>query len=427
MFAIRPWRSALRLAAGVLAFAALLAILLAVAFPCAAQTAAPVTILAAAAPGASSRTCDWPDWSAFKRSTISADGRVIDASTPKLITTSEGQSYALFFSLVANDRATFSKVLTWTENNLAKGDLTTQLPAWLWGRQIPADAASASTPASGAQTTQTWTVLDPNPASDSDLWIAWTLLEAGRLWQRRHYTALGTLMARNIVREETALLPGLGRTLLPGPAGFAPAPGLWRLNPSYVPLQLMRGMAYALPDQPEWRALLDTSARLVNETAPHGFSPDWVEFRTSLGFAPDAKTSAQGSYDAIRVYLWAGMLDAADPLRTATLRTFAPLANHVAVHGYPPERVDTQTGALGPNAGNGGFSAAVAPYLAALGRSDLAAAQVARSRSMAKAAPSGYYTEVLMLFGLGYLDGLYRFDPNGQLVPAWKSTCATPH
>ena len=430
MFTSPPWRSALRFAAGVLTCAALLAILLAVAFPCAARTAAPATIPVTAAPGARSRTCVWPDWNAFKRPSISPDGRVIDASTPKLISTSEGQSYALFFSLVANDRATFSKVLTWTENNLAKGDLTTHLPAWLWGKQIPADAASAASaplPASGVQTTQTWTVLDPNPASDSDLWIAWTLLEAGRLWQRRHYTVLGMLMARNIVREETALLPGLGRTLLPGPAGFTPGPGRWRLNPSYVPLQLMRSMASELPNEPEWSALLDTSARLVNETAPHGFSPDWVEFRTNLGFAPDGKTKAEGSYDAIRVYLWAGMLDPADPLRAATLRTFAPLAEHVAAQGYPPERLDTQTGALGPNAGNGGFSAAVAPYLMALGRTDLTATQVARSRSMAKEAPPGYYSDVLMLFGLGYLDGLYRFDGNGRLVPAWMSGCPTPH
>jgi endoglucanase len=30
---------------------------------------------------------------------------------------------------------------------------------------------------------------------------------------------------------------------------------------------------------------------------------------------------------------------------------------------------------------------------------------------------------VLMLFGLGYLDGLYRFDAQGRVVPAWTSAC----
>lgn len=435
MRAIRPWRSALRLAARALACTSALALLLALALPGAAQAAAPAS--------ESPRACNWPDWTTFKSTTMSAEGRVIDASSPDLITTSEGQSYALFFSLVSNDRATFAKVLDWTEGHLAQGDLTSHLPAWLWGRQPPAGAASgaaaasAAVPANGAasaphagagraQDAPAWGVLDANPASDADLWIAYTLLEAGRLWHQRRYTALGTVMARNIVREETASLPGLGRTVLPGTVGFKTAPDVWRLNPSYVPLQLMRGMAGALPDQPEWNALLGTSARLVNETAPRGFSPDWVEYRAGHGFAPDAQTKAESAYNAIRVYLWAGMLDPADPLRAATLRTFVPLADYVAAHGFPPERIDTQTAMPGPNAGNAGFSAAVAPYLAALGRTDLATAQAARTRSLAKQAPLGYYSGVLALFGLGYLDGLYRFDANGRLVPAWTSTCPVP-
>lgn len=431
MRAIRPWCSALRLAVRALAGASALAALavLIVALPGAAQAAAPAS--------GSPRVCDWPDWTAFRSTILSSDGRVIDSSSPDLITTSEGQSYGLFFSLVSNDRATFARVLDWTESHLAQGDLTSHLPAWLWGRQPPAGTASGAAPASAptnattphpgeAQGAPAWGVLDANPASDADLWIAYTLLEAGRLWHERRYTALGTLMARNILRAETASLPGLGRTVLPGAVGFRTAPDVWRLNPSYVPLQLMRGMAAALPDQPEWDALLGTSARLVNETAPRGFSPDWVEYRAGHDFAPDAQTKAESAYNAIRVYLWAGMLDPTDPLRAATLHTFVPLADYVAAHGFPPERIDTQTAVPGPNAGNAGFSAAVAPYLAALGRVDLAAAQVARARSLAKEAPPGYYSSVLALFGLGYLDGLYRFDATGRLVPAWMSTCPTP-
>ncbi len=29
----------------------------------------------------------------------------------------------------------------------------------------------------------TWSVLDSNSASDGDIWMAWSLLEAGRLWK----------------------------------------------------------------------------------------------------------------------------------------------------------------------------------------------------------------------------------------------------
>jgi endoglucanase len=376
------------------------------------------TLAAAPLCAGAATACAWPDWDAFRLDTMSADGRVIDASTPQQVTVSEGQSYALFFALVANDRATFDKVLTWTENNLAQGDLATHLPAWIWGRRDEGAASAAS----GSNAPQ-WGVIDTNSASDADLWIAYALLEAGRLWNERRYTAIGTIMARNIARRETATLPGLGRAVLPGPQGFRIGDDAWRLNPSYVPLQLMRRLALALPGQSEWQAMLGTSAKLVNDTAPKGYSPDWVVWRRKGGFGPDDKTQAESAYNAIRVYLWAGTLAPDDPLRAATLATFRPLADFVAAHGFPPERVNTQTGAPGPNEGNGGFSAAVAPYLAALGRGDLANAQVARSRTLAKTSPPGYYSQVLMLFGLGYLDGLYRFDAQGRVVPAWTSAC----
>jgi endoglucanase len=360
---------------------------------------------------AQAASCTWPDWEHFKQGTLSADGRVIDASTPEQVTVSEGQAYALFFALVANDRTTFDRVLNWTQNNLAQGDLTRHLPAWQWGRQTKKDAG------------QGWGVLDSNAASDADIWIAYTLLEAGRLWRERSYTALGTVLARAIVAQETAVLPGLGRTVLPGPVGFHPQEDVWRLNPSYVPLQVMRQLVSALPQQTEWKAILDSSTKLVTGTAPHGFSPDWVMYQREQGFVADQASKAESAYNAIRVYLWAGMLARDAPERAAVLDTFRPLADFVAAHGFPPERVDTQTGTAASNEGNAGFSAAVAPYLAALGRNDLAQAQVQRTRTLAGQSPLGYYSQVLSLFGLGYLDGLYRFDANGALVPAWTSTC----
>lgn len=366
--------------------------------------------------------CAWPDWDHFKQGTLSQDGRVVDSSTPQQVTVSEGQAYALFFALVANDRPTFDRVLNWTQNNLAQGDLTAHLPAWIWGRLDAKDAtAGDKAPSPG------WGVIDANPASDADLWIAYTLLEAGRLWHERSYTALGTVLARNILSQETALLPGLGRTLLPGSVGFHPQEDVWRLNPSYVPLQVMRRLATALPQQAEWTAVYDSSVKLVTDTAPHGFSPDWVLYRRDEGFQPDEATKAESAYNAIRVCLWAGMLAADAPSRAAALAAFRPMVDFVAAHGFPPERVDTQTGTAGSNAGNAGFSAAVAPYLAALGRNDLAQAQQQRVRSLAHDAPLGYYSQVLALFGLGYLDGLYRFDADGAVVPAWTSTCPAAH
>ncbi|MGU7775410.1 cellulose synthase complex periplasmic endoglucanase BcsZ [Burkholderia sp. MR1-5-21] len=346
----------------------------------------------------------WPRWDAFKRDFVSADGRVIDVGSADVRTVSEGQAYGLFFALVANDRPAFDRMLAWTENNLAQGDLSAHLPAWLWGRA--ADGA--------------WRVLDANAASDADLWIAYALVEAGRLWRERSYTARGALLAKRVLDDETAMVPGLGVTLLPGPVGFRLANDLWRVNPSYAPPQVIRGLGARLPDDRRWAALAASTGRVLLDTAPKGFSPDWALYRAGAGFAPDPSTHAESAYNAIRVYLWAGMLDPADPLAAPLLARFAPFADHIAAHGAPPEKVDTTTGVAGPNDGNGGFSAAVVPFLDARGQHALADAQAARVETLARQSPPGYYTSVLTLFGLGWRDGRYRFAADGTLGVHWR-------
>ena len=50
--------------------------------------------------------CTWPAWEQFKKDYISEGGRVVDPSDTRKITTSEGQSYALFFALAANGSQT---------------------------------------------------------------------------------------------------------------------------------------------------------------------------------------------------------------------------------------------------------------------------------------------------------------------------------
>jgi len=146
--------------------------------------------------------CSWPAWDRFKAELVSVDGRVIDPSDERLITTSEGQSYALFFALVGNDRQAFAQLLRWTTNNLAEGDLARHLPAWLWGRNRQ----------------QQWQVLDTNNASDADLWIAYSLLEAGRLWDEPAYTQLGQRLLWRIAAQTV-------RKARPG--GDAAAGRLW--------------------------------------------------------------------------------------------------------------------------------------------------------------------------------------------------------
>jgi endoglucanase len=366
----------------------------------------PLTILACAmsvAPYASA----WSRWDRFKHDFISPDGRVIDVGSTDARTVSEGQSYALFFALVANDRVAFDSILRWTENNLARGDLTAHLPAWLWGR-----AANGN-----------WEVLDTHSASDADLWTAYTLLEAGSLWHERSYTARGARLAKRVLDEEAANLPGLGLTLLPGAVGFRLTHEAWRLNPSYAPLQVVRGIAKRLPDDARWPRLVESSTRMLKDSAPHGFAPDWTMYQAGHGFAPDEQSHARGGYDSIRVYLWLGTLDPTDVDRADLLGHFAPFSDYIEAHQAPAEIVDTTTGKVGPNAGNSGFSAAAVPFLVARGKLVLANAQAARVDALDAQTPPGYYASVLTLFGLGWRDGRYRFAADGTLEPAWSSSC----
>lgn len=343
---------------------------------------------------------DWPAWQSFKTEFINEGGRVVDGSTPRKQSMSEGQAYALFFALVANDRKSFDKILDWTESNLADGDLTSHLPAWLWGRK---DDGS-------------WGVLDNMPASDADLWMVYSLGEAGRLWNVRRYVALSSLLANRIVREETEVLPGLGRTLLPAPKGFKPTENTWRLNPSYFPMQIMDWLSYRSSD-PVWQQISASSMRILLDSAPHGYSPDWTIYDGGKGFS----SNSAGAYNAIRVYLWAGMRAKDAPEQSKILAAFAPMSHFIDQNGYPPESVDTLTG-VANKSGPAGFSAALLPFLQARGDSATLQSQLDRLTAHPPR-PDAYYEQALTLFSFGWREGYYRFAKNGSLIPLWTEPC----
>lgn len=346
--------------------------------------------------------CDWPAWESFRQALVSEDGRVIDRSSPRLVTTSEGQAYGLFFALVANDRDSFARLLRWTESNLAAGDLDKHLPAWLWGR---ADDGR-------------WGVLDRNNASDADLWLAYALLEAGRLWKMPAYTRQGQALLWRTAAQTVRKLPGLGLMLLPADHGFDDAEG-WRLNPSYLPPQLLDRFAEIAPI---WAELAAGSRRLLVEGAPRGLAADWLQWRRDMGWAPDPEHGTEGDYDAIRVYLWVGMLAKDAPGRAELLSHFAPMARLTAERGLPPERIDAHSG-VAKGQGPAGFSAALLPFLAELSPQALAVQRARLARQ--PAAVEAYYNQVLSLFGQGWDERHYRFDKKGRLLPYWLTqSCA---
>ena len=75
----------------------------------------------------------WDLWEDFKGVGIE-NGRVVDYSDDRAVTTSEGQSYGMFFALVDGDKESFASLLKWTEDNLSSGDITKELPSRFWGR-----------------------------------------------------------------------------------------------------------------------------------------------------------------------------------------------------------------------------------------------------------------------------------------------------
>jgi endo-1,4-beta-D-glucanase Y len=360
---------------------------------------------------AASPTERWPLWEGYAASFIDSSGRVIDPQGGNR-TTSEGQSYGLFFALVSNDRDRFDRLLNWTTNNLAQGDLGTHLPSWLWGKD-PAGAGK---------------VVDPNSAADADLWIAYTLCEAGRFWRLPQYTLLGRRMLALIAAKEVVELPGFGLMLLPGGAGFHPTAESWLLNPSYLPLPLFIRLA-ALDPQGPWLRIAARIPSFLAKSTRRGYAMDWVSYSARDGFQPatlpGSPNAAGGSYDAIRVYLWAGLTHPETAGGPEVLDSIPGMANFLATHAIPPERVDGAGTVVHDNAPVG-FSAALLPYLQGMGAKSAQMVQTARVTTQFDPAtnlygrPPTYYDENLALFGLGGRQHMFAFGRYGELQLRWS-------
>ena len=344
-------------------------------------------------------------WTSYQAKFIDPQGRVIDWDDGG-ITTSEGQSYALFFALVANNPNLFRKILTWTQDNLAQGNLAAHLPAWRWGERP----------------NKTWGVLDTHSAADADLWIAYTLIQAGRLWNRNSYTAIGTLLAKRVAQQEVVTLPGTGPMLIPGNAGFHIAPNTYVFNPSYLPLPVVEGLAHALPHGP-WRSMAAHLPDFIKAVSPHGFAPDWVAYSPQQGYHI-APQGPNGSYNAIRVYLWAGMSNPDTPGAQRILDSVSGMANYLQSHLLPPVSENWQTGTT-TGTGPAGFSAALIPYLMQKNRNTEAHNQWLRLNADYDRADGlygktpHYYDQNLTLFALGWAYHTIHFNHNGELKPSW--------
>ena len=372
-------------------------------------------ILMTAMPAAARATA-WPLWQAFKARFVTSDGRVIVRKEADLRTVSEGQAYALFFALAANDRPTFERLIGWTRRHLAAGDLARHLPAWWWGRRPNGR----------------WGVSERRSAADADLWIAYTLIQAARLWRAPGWRREGLALARLIAsREVVRPRPGL-TLLLGGDEGFVTPEG-YLLNPSYPALPLLLALARAAPRGP-WTGLARELPAQLASVCRHGLCPDWALWLPGFGYGRPLAGGGRGSWDAIRVYLWAGITAPASPGYRAVLRATDGMGRYLRRRDIVPLRIDIRTG-QGRGQAPVGFLAAMLPDLKALGERAVFASLHARLaafrvRDGLYARPPGYvpryYQNVLVLFALGFLDGRYRFAGDGCLVVPWHTPVLPP-
>jgi endoglucanase len=344
----------------------------------------------------------WQAWQGFQGAFISKDGRVVDHSQSDLRTVSEGQAYALFFALAGQEQATFDRLLMWTQNNLAQGNLKQNLPAWHWGK-----------------ISNQWGIIDTNSASDADLWMVYSLLEASRLWCNPKYAELARSLGEVVLNQETLEVEGLGLSLLPGRVGFVKDNNAIKLNPSYVPPFIMARLASAWPEDPRWAKLYLGSQRLLLESIRNGIYPDWVD--ATPGNVSIAEGEARADFDAIRSYLWLGMTHAQDPIAASMHAQVTPL---LRTGQHMPLWLEPETGRYAENAGPPGFQVAMTPLLNNHKQQGLAQEWL-QQYSPKNDKPStwleyGYYNSVLNLFATGFMEGRYRFGPQGQLLPQGK-------
>jgi endo-1,4-beta-D-glucanase Y len=352
----------------------------------------------------------WPLWSHYAEHFVHEDGRVVDLDRDEL-TTSEGQSYAMFFALVANDGQRFDLIYRWTQDHLAAGSLKQNLPAWSWGRKADGD----------------WGIEDNNSASDADMWLAYDLIQAGRLWKRSEYSSTGKALLSEIALKEVVDVHG-SPALLAGKTGFE-RHGTVVLNPSYMPLFLFEAAARTEPGGP-WTAMANSLPSLLHNTSIAGFAPDWVAVTPDGTMhaipAPNSNSAmATGSYDAIRIYLWAGITSPEASGRDAVLSELSAMTTYMRKHSIPPESVsDGQmvVRASGPIA----YSAALIPFLLASQAPEAGELQERRlnsvwsSRTGLYGQQPRYYDQNLSMFTFGYLEHRYRIESTGELEVPWQ-------
>lgn len=240
------------------------------------------------------------EWALFRARYVSPEGRVIDTGNGNS-SHSEGQGWALLMAEAHGDRATFERVLSWTQRSLKRP--YDALHAWNWrpNRAQPVE--------------------DGNNASDGDIFIAWALLRASQRWQQPQYREMAREICNDLARLCIRQIGGRF-VLLPAAFGFEHRDHVV-VNPSYYVFPAFSDFAALGGDGTPWHSLYQDGLSMLREArfGRWGLPPDWLRLPRAGGrpsIAPNWQP--RFSYDAVRVPLylaWAGL--AREPAATAAV------------------------------------------------------------------------------------------------------------
>ena len=217
---------------------------------------------------------------AFLSAYVDPNGRVVRRDQGN-DTVSEGQAYAMLLAQAAGDQSTFDRVWAWTRSHLQEQNSLFAFRADATGR-----------------------ILDPQPASDADVLIAWALIRMGGPNATEYHRA-GLQVANAVLAHETARR---GSTLMLAAGPWAIGEPV-TLDPSYWAPTAFEQLAVATHDV-RWTQLDDGTVTLSSELTSGGrlLPPDWARVDKAAAVPTEAPNGSshfvQYGLDAQRLPVW---------------------------------------------------------------------------------------------------------------------------
>ncbi len=230
-------------------------------------------------------------WKSYKKIFILRSG-CVQRPENDYDTVSEGQAYAMIFSVFMNDKKTFDRIYHWTEKHLSRNQrIGDHLLAWYW---------------------KDGNVVDWMPASDADCDYAFALLLASYKWREKAYSEKAVWVINDIMKYETVRRNGNRLFLLPGMWGNEEK-GFLIQNPSYYRPTHFR-LFYESTQDRRWLDLIETGYLILSQSANKlgsingcGLTPDWCIFDSAGNVLTSDERSSDYGWEAMRVPIQVGL------------------------------------------------------------------------------------------------------------------------